>query len=478
MSTLKIGWSEISITPDKKISLAGQFAERISEYVEKPLTVTALALESGDTQGVIVSCDLGSVAWTLVEDVRARLADNKEGLDPKYVMISAIHTHTGPSYAGQRRSAKYTTQKQTGGIGSLREMLETYMPAGCKYVEKQNISDNPEIMAGRECADFLAERIAKAVLDAWKDRREGSFVNAFGRAAIGQCRRVTYSDDSAQMWGDTNTAVFESVEGGNDNGIELLFVYGAEKELRGIVANIACPAQCVQHRLFVSPDYWGEVKVRLRKYFGEDLFLLPLLSAAGDQCPVDMVRWVAPESDVHDPNIEHPHPLRRKADPSMFDISGMKVAGRRVAQEIIAKVLKPGMTLDEQVEALYNYVFKNVHYVGSSNKKDWRSEAVRGLTTGKGDCFTSYACLRLLLEHTGAELMSVERSGGRTHHYWMLVNLGSGWYHVDACNTGKAKKRCFMWTNAQKNKVSKSFWRFDESLYPPIATEPYKKKGK
>ena len=34
--------------------------------------------------------------------------------------------------------------------------------------------------------------------------------------------------------------------------------------------------------------------------------------------------------------LEHPHPLRRKADPSMFDISGMKVAGRRVAQEIIA----------------------------------------------------------------------------------------------------------------------------------------------
>ena len=103
MSTLKIGWSEISITPDKKISLAGQFAERISEYVEKPLTVTALALESGDTQGVIVSCDLGSVAWTLVEDVRARLAENKEGLDPKYVIISAIHTHTGPSYAAPVR---------------------------------------------------------------------------------------------------------------------------------------------------------------------------------------------------------------------------------------------------------------------------------------------------------------------------------------------------------------------------------------
>ena len=37
MSKLKFGWAEQSITPDKKVSLAGQFAERISEYVEKPI---------------------------------------------------------------------------------------------------------------------------------------------------------------------------------------------------------------------------------------------------------------------------------------------------------------------------------------------------------------------------------------------------------------------------------------------------------
>lgn len=33
MSKFKIGWSEISITPDKKVSLEGQFYERISEKV-------------------------------------------------------------------------------------------------------------------------------------------------------------------------------------------------------------------------------------------------------------------------------------------------------------------------------------------------------------------------------------------------------------------------------------------------------------
>lgn len=48
------------------------------------------------------------------------------------------------------------------------------------------------------------------------------------------------------------------------------------------------------------------------------------------------MRWVEPESDVNDPNINRKHPLKRKADPSMFDIAGMKKVGRRIAQEIIA----------------------------------------------------------------------------------------------------------------------------------------------
>ena len=45
MSQLRIGLSEVSITPDKSISLIGQFYERISEYVETPITCTCLVIE-------------------------------------------------------------------------------------------------------------------------------------------------------------------------------------------------------------------------------------------------------------------------------------------------------------------------------------------------------------------------------------------------------------------------------------------------
>ena len=144
------------------------------------------------------------------------------------------------------------------------------------------------------------------------------------------------------------------------------------------------------------------------------------------------------------------------------------------AQKVLKQILTDDMSLAQQIEAIYNYVFRNIHYVATSNKTDWRSEAVRGLTTGKGDCFTYYAAARLLLEHTDAQILSVERKGGSTHHYWLLVNIGTGWYHYDACNAGTGKKRCFMWTNAQKDAVSTRFWRYEESLYPPVATQPYR----
>ena len=330
MSKLKIGWSEVSITPEKKIALAGQFAERISEYVEKPICATAMAVEAGGDQMVMVSVDLVCVTYNLVADVRAKLASNTVGLDPMKIIYSAIHTHTGPEYPRPNR-----TLLVTGKSTSVRALLEAELPAGRKYVESANVSNNPEVATREEVYALLVDRLAQVALEAWQNRTEGSFVNAFGRAAVGLCRRSAYSDGSAQMWGDTNTAVFTELEGGNDSGIELLYVYDGNKNLKGIVANLACPAQCVQHRLFVSPDFWGETKMLLRKHFGEDLFLLPLCSAAGDQCPVDLVRWVEPESDVHDPNLTRNNPPKRKADPSMFDLAGMRKVGRRIAREII-----------------------------------------------------------------------------------------------------------------------------------------------
>jgi len=327
MSTLKIGWAEVSITPDKKVALDGQFAERISQYVEKPITITAMAVDSGADQMVLCGVDLVMMRAPVLEGIREKLKESGLDIDPEKVIFSVIHTHTGP-VVGNGPEA-------TTVASGFRTLIEPYIPAGKKYVESAPVNDDPDLMKPNEYYTFLVERCVRAVTEAWKNRKAGSFTNAFGRAAVGMCRRAVFSDGSAQMWGDTYPAVFKELEGGNDSGIELLFVYDDAQKLAGIVVNLACPAQCVQHRLFVSPDFWGEVKVLLRQYFGQELFVLPLCGAAGDQCPVDLIRWVEPESDLHDPNLSRGDMPKRKADPSMFDLAGMRKVGKRIAREII-----------------------------------------------------------------------------------------------------------------------------------------------
>lgn len=328
MSELKIGWAEEIFDFPKPVILSGQFAKRISTHTEKPLTVTAMAIAGIHDQMILCSCDLASVSCILIDRIRKELRENTVGIDPMKVICSAIHTHTGPEYAG---IGVNTITKND--IKTL-DLIKGFIPAGKKYIERMDETDD-DIMSGEELFELIVSKIVKAIYIAWERKTEGSFTNAFGRAAVGMCRRAVYSDGSARMWGDTNTASFMQIEGGSDTGIELLYVHDGSGKLTGIVANIACPAQCVQHRHFISPDYWGEVKKLLRAYFGEQLFFLTLCSAAGDQCPVDLVRWVEPESPLDDPNIIRPNPLSRKADPSMFDLAGMKKAGRRVAREII-----------------------------------------------------------------------------------------------------------------------------------------------
>ena len=354
MSNIKIGWSEISITPDKKVSLVGQFAERISQYVEKPLMATAMAIDSGDDCVILCSCDLVCVGWNLVLAVRQRLTELGAAFDVNKIILSAIHTHTGPGHNPSRR-ANIEHPELDGNVAFdvLRTMLESYLKPGQKYIEKENISANSEIATAEEVFALLVDRLSKVIMDAWNNRKTGSFANAFGRVAVGMCRRAAYSDGSAQMWGDTNKAVFTELEGGNDSGMELIYVFDENKKLTGVVANLACPAQCVQHRLFVSPDFWGEVKVRLRKHFGEELFVLPQCSAAGDQCPVDLIRWVQPESDINDPNCKRTDPPKRKADPSMFDLAGMYRVGRRIANEII-QVWEDGLD-EEQSDVVFEH---------------------------------------------------------------------------------------------------------------------------
>ncbi len=370
---LLMGWAEESLVPDKKVSLGGQFYERISQYVESEITVTALAVECGQEQLILMSADLTSIPVGVLALARQEFAVLCPEVSPDRLVLAATHTHTSLTLADPGGKATGWT---------TIAILDEFLPEDKKY--KPLVSPDDSVITPQEAAVFAAEKIARAAANAWKNREEGYYANEFGRAAVGMCRRVCYDDGSAQMWGDVNSANFTALEGGNDSGIELLYLFDKNKELSGIVANIACPSQILEHRSFISADFWGRAKANLRKHFGQHIFLLGLGGAGGDQCPRDLVRWVAPETPISDPNIHRPHPLKRKADPSMFDISGCNRAGKRISNEIISvfeeiteitnapifahRVLHLNLPLRKATIAQYNEAVREIEYYVEKNK--------------------------------------------------------------------------------------------------------------
>ncbi|MBQ2513144.1 MAG: hypothetical protein II534_07350 [Clostridia bacterium] len=321
--SLKLGWAEVSITPEgRRIMLEGQFYDRISQYVETPITATALAIESDGEQAVIISADLTHVTADLVAMVRAELKDKAPGFDPMKLIVGATHTHTSFVY-------------QTSNDLNLHA-LEDYLGIPEEPVFGNGNVETDNLMEPLEAGRFLAGRLSDAAAQAWKNRAPARFAPAFGRAAVGMNRRVCYFDGTAKMWGDTYTSEFKKLEGGNDNGVEMIFVYDKSMKPTGAVINIACPAQVVEQRYFISSDYWGKVRILLRRRFGEDFKVLGICSPAGDQCPRDLVRWVEPETPIEDPNVIRNDPPARRADPSMFDVKGTWKIGRRITDEVTA----------------------------------------------------------------------------------------------------------------------------------------------
>jgi len=250
---LCIGWASQDVTPDRPVALRGQFHVRISTSVHDPITVTALALESADDQCVMVSADRVSIPEDLLSGIRSLIADTAPDLESSKVFISATHTHTAPS-------------------------------TGDADWEDQG----PKVMAPSEYADLFIQRTARCIADAWTSRRSGCLAWGCGRAAIAYNRRQVKRNGASQMYGDTSTDDFSHIEGYEDHGVDMLCTYDGDRQLTGVVVNLACPSQSTESERFISADFWHEARSAIRRRHGMGLYVLPQCSAAGDQSPHPM----------------------------------------------------------------------------------------------------------------------------------------------------------------------------------------------
>jgi len=272
-SSLRIGWAARDVTPyGRKVDLAGQFRMRITDVVNDPLTVTVLAVSSGDaaTDAVVfVSCDISVIPIYLIEDVQERIRDRSPSFPLDSLIFNATHTHAAPN---------------------IRDGIHDY--------EALPAAQRESLMVPAEYRAFLAGHIADAVLESWEGRTAGRLAWGFGHAVVGHNRRTSYLQDfekqefpgqkierNARMYGKTNEPSFSHMEGHEDHSVQFLYTFDLDGKLTGAIVNVPCPSQVTESWSRMSADYWHDTRQAIRKVHGEELFLLPQCSAAGDQSP-------------------------------------------------------------------------------------------------------------------------------------------------------------------------------------------------
>jgi hypothetical protein len=260
---LLIGTATQSITPDLPVALQGQRHTRISQGVDSPVIVTALALETrrddkSTEQAIFVACDLAMVPDEARDGARAALKKAVPDFDPQKLIVSATHTHTAPTWNDE----VYDIPKS--GVTQPGDYLQ-----------------------------LLIDRIGAAAIAAWQARKPGSVGWGLGHAVVGHHRIVVSDGGKAQMYGATGQPKFQYYEGYEDHGVEVLFFWDAAGKLIASAVNVACPAQEVEQSYKVDADFWHPIREALKEKHGPELVVLGWAGAAGDQSPRPLHRKAA-----------------------------------------------------------------------------------------------------------------------------------------------------------------------------------------
>ena len=245
-----VGTATRDITPTRPALIQGQKHARIGQTALDPITVTAWAIGDSTSHVVLVSCDLAIPSDGLYASVRGQLAERLSEITPEAVILTATHTHT-----------------------SLVIEDGFYVHPG------------GDVMTPAECESWVSARIVDAVAEAWSSRCDRILGRAFGHAVVGHNRYAVYASGEAQMYGKTGRADFAHIGGYEDHSVDMLFAWEPDGRLCGLMLVIPCPSQVDEHLKEFSADYWHDVRVELRRRLGEDLSVLGLCGAAGDQSP-------------------------------------------------------------------------------------------------------------------------------------------------------------------------------------------------
>ena len=141
-----------------------------------------------------------------------------------------------------------------------------------------------------------------------------------------------------------------------------------------------------------------------------------------------------------------------------------------MADEILAEIVTGDMSKLEQAKAVFNWVVDNITYSETAGIDDLYSAAYKGMYNRIGDCTVKQKTAEVMLNRLGIKNMEIEKIRDTRGHYWLLIDVGEGWYHYDP-NLQLDGTKIFYWHDADLWEYSNAHHNthnYDPSKYPTI----------
>lgn len=269
MEQVKIGWGRREISMNEPVCIPGQMYIRVSEGIHDPLYVTALCVDGGKDQDVVIflSCDVVTQWGGILKPMCRKLKELRPDIPDYAIVWNYTHTHSSID------------------LGNPPDKTPDGMP----------------IYSGEKTREFFTKQAIEAICEAWDNRKAGGIGYGYGYAVVAHSRRVVYFDELLErkkdkrdfmtpsgtgcMYGNTNYDLFSHYEAGADHFLNLMFTFDGNDKLTGIVVNVPCPSQVSEHFTKITADYWHDVRELVKKEYGEDVYVLPQCAPAGDLSP-------------------------------------------------------------------------------------------------------------------------------------------------------------------------------------------------
>jgi hypothetical protein len=222
----KAGASAVVITPEQPVYLGG-YASRTKPFtsVAADLRAKALALEDATgAKAVIVTTDLLGIPAALAEPVAAEIGE-RAGVPRERILLSASHTHTGPSLAprdGRPENVAYTEVLRKKLVSVALEALGRLAPATLSW--GQGVAEFP--MNRRE---FTAKGVILGVNPRGPVDRSVPLLRVDGGAKVllfqCACHCTTCTGEIYEVTGDYAGFAQEAVERALP-GVQAMFMAG------------------------------------------------------------------------------------------------------------------------------------------------------------------------------------------------------------------------------------------------------------